>query len=100
MGDLKLRTEEDCQAYLKPGVNLEELNEEINSSCGCNPGPPVECTDMEVKFVDGTLTCEASEDCQKAIQKIDDIWKEGVITNPICLLNFQLSKLMNDMCVH
>ena len=98
---LKLRTAEDCQDYVKPGVNLEKLDEEFNSSCGCNPYHPGKCTDVEVKKnVDGTLSCEASEDCQKAIQKIGDIWKEGAITNPICRLIFESSTLLNTICIH
>ena len=89
---------EDC---VKPGVNLKELDKDLNSSCGCNPDHPGKCTNVEVKKnVDGTLSCEASEDCQKAIQKINDIWKEGAITNPICLLIFESSKLLNDICIH
>ena len=101
MKNLELRTAEDCQDYVKPGVNLEELDEEFNSSCGCNPDHPGKCTDVEVKKnVDGTFSCEASENCQKAIQKIDDIWKEGAITNPICRLIFESSKLLNDICIH
>ena len=97
--DLRLPTAEDCQAYLKPGVTLEELDEELNSSCGGNAGPPVECTGMDIKKVDGTISCEASEDCQKAIQKTDDIWKEGPIFNPVCLLAREIYKLMNDICI-
>merc|ERR1712165_574844 len=54
--NLRLRTAEDCQAYLKPGVKLEELDEELNRGCGCNPGPPVKCTGMDIKKVDGTLS--------------------------------------------
>ena len=81
-------------------MNLEELDEEFNSSCGCNPDHPGKCTNVEVKKnVDGTLSCEASEDCQKAIQKIDDIWKEGPIFNPICLLNREIFTLLNDICI-
>merc|ERR1712038_963871 len=97
--NLRLRTAEDCQAYLKPGVKLEELDEELNRGCGCNPGPPVKCTGMDIKKVDGTLSCQASEDCQNAIQKMDDIWKEYIF-NPICLLTREVYKLMNDICIH
>ena len=99
METLRLRTAEDCQAYLKPGVKLEELDEDLNSSCGCNFGPPIECTGLDIRKVDGTLICGASEDCQKAIQKTDDIWKEGPIFNPVCLLAREIYKLMNDICI-
>ena len=89
---------EDC---VKPGVNLKELDEELNSSCGCNPDHPGKCTDVEVKKnVDGTLSCEASEDCQQSIRKVADIWKEGPITNPDCLLAFELLKFQEDICVN
>ena len=101
MKNLELRTAENCQDYVKPGVNLEELNDEFNSRCGCSPDHPSKCTDAEVKQnADGTLSCEASEDCQKAIQKNDDIWKEGPITNPLCRLIFDSSKLLNAICIH
>ena len=43
--NLKLRTAEDCQAYLNPGVDIKELDEEIDSGCGCSPGHPPICTD-------------------------------------------------------
>ena len=100
MKNLELRTAEDCQDYVKPGVNLEELDEEFNSSCGCNPDHPGKCTDVEVKKnVDGTFSCEASEDCKDAIQNIDDIWKEGEIPFP-CIISFESSKLLNDICIH
>ena len=99
MENLRLRTAEDCQAYLKPGVKLDELDVELILSCGCNPGPPIECTGLDIKKVDGNLICGASEDCQKAIQKTDDIWKEGPIFNPVCLLAREIYKLMNDICI-
>ena len=47
MESLTSRAAEGCQAYIKPGVNWEELDEELDSSCGCNPGPPVKCTGLE-----------------------------------------------------
>ena len=87
---------EDC---VKPGVNLKELDKDLNSSCGCNPDHPAICTDLKFKFVDTTWRCEASEDCQKAIHKIYDIWKEGAITNPICFVSFETCEYMSAMCV-
>ena len=99
MENLRLRTAEDCQAYLRPGVTLEELDDELNLGCGCNPDPPIVCTGMDIKKVDGKLSCEATEDCQKAIQKTDDIWKEGPIFNPVCLLNREIFTLLNDICI-
>ena len=100
MEHLKPRTAEDCKEYIKPEVNLKELEEEYMSSCGCNPDHPQICTDLDVKIVDGVLKCEASEDCQQSIRKVADIWKEGPITNPDCLLAFELLKFQEDICVN
>ena len=94
--NLKLRTAEDCQAYLKPGVKLEELDEDLNSSCGCNFGPPIECTGLDIRKVDGKLICGASEDCQKVIQEMVEAWIEKPpITNIECISFFRSTKLFS-----
>ena len=93
-----MRTAEDCQEYIKPGVNLKEVEEEFMSGCGCSPDHPAQCTDYKFEVIDGILTCVASDDCKLALQKISDMWKEGAITNPNCLLAFEVSRFANAMC--
>ena len=70
------------------------------SSCGCSPDHPGECTYVKIKFVDGTFTCEASEDCKQAIQTAADMWNEEAITNPLCFLAFELSKFQEKICIN
>ena len=103
--NLKLRTAEDCQAYVKPGVNLEELDEELDSSCGCNPGPPVKCTGLKFGFLEfglaGMGQCEVSENCKKVIQGIDDIWiEEPPTTNLKCRAAFKINKWLSVLCIN
>ena len=101
MESLTSRAAEGCQAYIKPGVNWEELDEELDSSCGCNPGPPVKCTGLEFSSVGVMLKCEVSENCKKAIQGIDDIWiEEPPTTNLKCLAAFKINKWLSVLCIN
>ena len=93
---------EDC---VKAEVNLQELNEELNSSCGCNPGPPVKCTGLKFGFVEfglaGMGQCEVSENCKKAIQGIDDIWiEEPPTTNLSCFTASRINKMLSVLCIN
>ena len=45
------RAEEECQAYLKPGVNSEEEMEKFVSGCGCDYQDPTQCTDLDITAV-------------------------------------------------
>ena len=97
---------------MKPEVNLEELDEELDSSCGCNPGPPVKCTGLEFYGFDFGLDgmglslgldwkCIVSENCKKAIQEIDDIWiEEPPTTNRNCHAAFKLNKWLSVLCIN
>ena len=101
LDSLASRSAENCKAYVKPGVKLEELDEELDSSCGCNPGPPVKCTGLEFSTVGVMLKCEVSENCKKAIQEIDDLWiEEPPTTNIKCLTAFKLNKMLSVMCIN
>ena len=87
---------------MKPEVNLEELDEELDSSCGCNPDHPEICTDLKVKLENGILSCEASEDCKKGIQSIGDMWNKDDLMprGRNCLVAFQAIKKLNDLCIN
>ena len=101
MESLTSRAAEGCQAYIKPGVNWEELDEELDSSCGCNSGPPVKCTGLEFSTVGVMLKCEVSDNCKKAIQKIDGMWIEQPPTSNInCLAAFGLNKWLGVLCIN
>ena len=68
------RAEEDCQAYLKPGVTLKEEMAKYVSGCCCDSKCNKKCTNLDIWF-DGKSRCEASEDCKKAIQSNADMWE-------------------------
>lgn len=69
------RDEEDCQAYLKPGVTFKEEIAKHVSSCCCDSKCNKKCTYLDIWF-DGKSRCKASEDCKKAIQGNADMWNE------------------------
>ena len=51
---LTTRAAEECQAYIKPGVIVKELEEKAISICGCDPENPCQCTDFNID-------CETSD---------------------------------------
>ena len=95
---------EDCQAYIKPWVNVKDLDEKAMSSCDCNPENPSQCTDLDIKTVEGKLSCEASEDCKKGIQAIGDMWDVDAIKPKSnyhnCFAAFEAIEVMNDLCIN
>ena len=92
--------EAKCQDYVKLGVNIKEEMEKYMSGCGCSYDVPTQCTDLDIKAVEGKLSCEASEDCKKGIQSIYDMWNISIpITNPSCLVAFEAIQWMNDVCI-
>ena len=96
------RAEADCQAYMKPGVNIKEEVEKYMSGCNCDRDTP-RCTEYDIpKTVDGIpIDCEASDNCKKGIQSFVDMWKnEEAITNHYCLLAVKEFKLLNYLCAN
>ena len=94
------RAEEECQAYMKPGVNSEEEMEKYVSGCGCGHENLFQCTDLDIEIFD---SCKATEDCKKGIQSIYDMLNLNIpipITDPTCLVAFEAIKWMNDICVN
>ena len=91
------RAEEDCQAYLKPGVTLKEEMAKYVSGCCCDSKCNKKCTNLDIWFA-GKSRCKASEDCKKAIQSNADMWNEEKITNHFCLAGFNATKYMMYLC--
>ena len=101
MEHLKRRTAEDCQDYIKPGVNIKEEVEKYMSGCNCDRDTP-RCTGYDIKTVGGIpIDCEASDNCKKGIQSFVDMWKnEEAINNHYCLLAVKEFKLLNYLCAN
>ena len=91
------RAEEDCQAYLKPGVTLKEEMAKYVSGCCCDSKCNKKCTKLDIWF-DGKSRCEASDDCKEAIKSNADMWNEEKMTNHFCLVGFNATKYMNNLC--
>ena len=94
--------EAKCQDYVKLGVNIKEEMEKFMSGCGCAYDVPTQCTDLDIKTVEGKLSCEASEDCKKGIQSIGDMWNKDDLMprSRNCLVAFQAIKKLNDLCIN
>ena len=99
MEHLKLRAADDCQAYMKPGVNFKEEEKKVLTSCGpvtscLTSEDPNECTESS------TTRCKASDECQKDLQKFDDMWKVEEIKNMSfnCKWSFVSANLVNILC--
>ena len=92
------RAEARCQAYLKPGVTFKEEREKYRSGCCCDSKCNKECTKLDIWFDDKSTYCEASEDCKKAILSNADMWNGEEITNHFCIVAFNVTTYMNDLC--
>ena len=60
---------------MKPGTDWEAVASRAESACGCNNGEPVPCRDMD----ENGCKPNATIDCKRAVQGINDVWIEGDI---------------------
>ena len=80
---LKQRSTNRCEPFMKPGTDPEAVGDRTESACGCiRVGGMIEsCRDID--DIDGCKP-NATTDCKKAVQEMNDVWIEGAISDIFC----------------